>query len=587
LGLNQGPPDYESGATNQLSYRPVSVVDAESGCNITENSGNGQEGKAKTRRFLLSGRKEQELRKCRFFVSLRRAAQAPQHMSMVRLQGIKNIIFDFGGVLVDLKPQACLDAFVALGLPQVSEYLTPYGHQGPFGKVENGDITIHQFCDEIRTIFKVDLTDKQIEDAWMAFLVHTPENKMQMVHELAKKYRVFLLSNTNPIHIQKLNEFEEAGYPIRECFEKCYLSYEIHSSKPSKEIFEYVLKDAGIKAEETLLVDDGPANCRTAAEMGFHTYQPQPFEDFTGELLQPEACVATMGFFDGVHHGHQFLIDETKRVAQANGLPSMVISFWPHPRTILQTNYCPQLLTDRVEKESRLNLTGVDYVRTLNFDRELAELTARAFMEEILKQELHVKTLVIGFDHRFGNNRADGFDDYVRYGKELGIEVVQAEPFVPRESLGDAPTISSSLIRRCLLNGKMEEATAALGYPYPLRGKVVGGRQIGRQIGFPTANIEPVDANKLIPAFGVYAVWTYVGEKRYKGMLNIGRRPTLQGDHDVTIEVHLLHFEGNLYGKEMTVEFIQRFRVEKTFPDVESLVVQLEKDRAYVESFLS
>jgi riboflavin kinase/FMN adenylyltransferase len=510
---------------------------------------------------------------------------------MVRLQGIKNIIFDFGGVLVDLKPQACLDAFAALGLPQVSDYLTPYGHQGPFGKVENGDITIAQFCDEIRTIFKVKLTDEQIEKAWIAFLVHTPENKMQMVHELAKKYRVFLLSNTNPIHIQKLNEFEDAGYPIKECFEKLYLSYEIKYSKPSKEIFDYVLKDAGIKPEETLLVDDGPANCRMAGEMGFKTYQPQPFEDFTGELLQPDACVATMGFFDGVHLGHRFLIDETKRVAHAKGLPSMVISFWPHPRTVLQTNFCPQLLTDRAEKEDRLNQTGVDFVRTLNFDQDLSHLSAHSFMADILQQELHVKILVIGFDHRFGNSRADGFADYMRYGKELGIEVVQAKPYpfsevlaVPKE---EAPSISSSLIRRCLLNGKMEEAIAALGYPYRLQGKVVGGRQIGRQIGFPTANLELLDPNKLVPAFGVYAVWAYVDEKKHKGMLNIGRRPTLQGDHSMTIEVHLLHFEGNLYDREVTVEFIQRFRTEETFPDVESLVEQLEKDRAYVESFLN
>jgi FMN phosphatase YigB (HAD superfamily) len=121
---------------------------------------------------------------------------------MVRLKGIKNIIFDFGGVLVDLKPQACLDAFAALGLPQVADYLTPYGHQGPFGKVENGDIDLHQFRNEIRETFKVDLTDRQIEEAWGAFLLHTPLNKIKMVHELAKTYRVFLLSNTNPIHIR-------------------------------------------------------------------------------------------------------------------------------------------------------------------------------------------------------------------------------------------------------------------------------------------------------------------------------------------------------------------------------------------------
>jgi len=503
---------------------------------------------------------------------------------MVRLKGIKNIIFDFGGVLVDLKPQACLDAFAALGLPQVADYLTPYGHQGPFGKVENGDIDLHQFRDEIRATFKVDLTDHQIEEAWGAFLLHTPLKKIQMVHELAKTYRVFLLSNTNPIHIRKLEEFDEAGYPVRECFEKLYLSYEVGLSKPARAIFEYVLNDAGILPEETLLVDDAPANCRTAAELGMHTYQPEPFEDFVGELLQPEACVATMGFFDGVHLGHRFLIDETKRIADEKGLPSMVISFWPHPRTVLQTNYCPQLLTDRFEKEEKLSKTEVDHIRTLTFDKALSEMSARQFMEEILQQELHVKTLVIGFDHRFGNNRTDDFDSYCKYGKEIGMEVIQATPF-SLDAFGKE-TISSSYIRRNLLAGKMAEANAALGYIYQLRGTVIGGHQIGRQLGFPTANIERFDSFKLIPSFGVYAVWTEVKGKLYKGMLDIGRRPTLHKDSDVTIEVHILDFEGDLYQQQITVGFVERFRADVAFPDVEALVAQLVDDRNYVDSLL-
>jgi len=507
---------------------------------------------------------------------------------MVRLKGIKNIIFDFGGVLVDLKPQACVDAFAALGLPQVVDYLTPYGHKGPFGKVENGDIDLHEFRNQIRETFKVDLTDLQIEEAWGAFLLHTPLNKIRMVHELAKTYRVFLLSNTNPIHIRKLQEFEEAGYPVSDCFEKLYLSYEIGLSKPGRAIFEYVLNDAGILSEETLLVDDAPANCRTAAELGMHTFQPEPFEDFTGELLQPEACVATMGYFDGVHLGHRFLIDETKRIAVEKGLPSMVISFWPHPRTVLQTNYCPQLLTDRFEKGEKLSKTDADYIRTLTFDKALSELSARQFMEEILLQELHVKTLIIGFDHRFGNNRLDDFESYCKYGEEIGMEVVQATPFVLQNVVcGEAqPTISSSFIRRNLLAGKIAEANAALGYIYELRGTVVGGHQIGRQIGFPTANIEPLDSFKLIPAFGVYAVWTEVKGKRYKGMLDIGRRPTLHKDSDVTIEVHILDFEGDLYQQEITVGFVERFRADVAFPDVEALIAQLVKDRKYVNSLL-
>jgi len=501
---------------------------------------------------------------------------------MVRLKGIKNIIFDFGGVLVDLKKQNCLDAFTELGFPQAAELLGNYGHKGPFGQVENGDITLPELCEDIRKTYNLSISDDEIEKAWAAYLLHTPEKKMRMVHELAKKYRVFMLSNTNPIHIKKLQEFEEAGFPLKECFEKLYLSYEIGHSKPGKEIFEYVIKDAGIKPEETLFLDDGPANCKTAAELGMRTFQPQPFEDFTNDFLRPDACVATLGFFDGVHRGHQFLIEETKKVAKEMGLPSMVISFWPHPRMVLHSNFCPQLLTDKTEKEEYLARTGVDFVHTLTFDANLAELSARDFMDEILKQELNVKTLVIGFDHRFGNSRSDGFEDYQKYGKELGIDVLQASPYMYSDDL----TVSSSLIRRCLLAGKLEDANKSLGYDYRLKGTVVGGHHIGQSLGFPTANILPADPNKLIPAFGVYAVWVDVDGKRFKGMLNIGRRPTLHCESGVTIEVHLLHFEGNLYNKEISVDFVKRFRQELTFPDLEALTAQLEADRDFVDHLL-
>ncbi len=507
---------------------------------------------------------------------------------MIRLSGIKNIVFDFGGVLVDLKPEACLQAFSDLGMPQVADYLTPFGHIGPFGKLENGEISFAEFCDEVRTLFRVNATDQQLEDAWAAFLLHTPVNKIRMVHALAKRYRVFLLSNTNPVHIKKLKEFDEAGFPVRECFEKLYLSYEIGLSKPGKEIFGYVLRDAGIRPEETLLVDDGPANCKTAQELGFSTFQPKPFEDFTGELLQPEACVATMGFFDGVHLGHRYLIDATKKVAAQRGLPSMVVSFWPHPRTVLQTNYCPQLLCDQEEKERLLLNSGVDHVRTLAFDANLAAMPAYQFMKEVLRDELHISDLIIGFDHRFGNNRAEGFKEYKEYGTKLGITVTQAEPFPLAESLAydETKVVSSSFIRRAILAGKMDVANAALGYLYSLHAQVVGGHRIGRQLGFPTANLNPLDASKLVPAIGIYAVWVWLGAVRYKGMLYIGKRPTLQKDLHPVIEVNILDFEGDLYGKSLVVEFVERFRTDEAFPDVDALVAQLERDREYVRLHL-
>lgn len=525
---------------------------------------------------------------------------------MIRLNGIKNILFDFGGVLIDLSQQACLDAFARLGMPQVADYVTPYGHIGPFGRLENGDISVEAFRDEVRRLFKADLTDEQIDEAWGAFLVSIPPAKMRMVHELAKTYRVFLLSNSSPIHIRKLKAFEEAGYPLSACFEKLYLSYEIGLSKPGRAIFEHVLNDAGLKPEETLLIDDGPANCATAAELGLRTYTPKPFGDFTKQLLRPQACVATMGFFDGVHQGHRFLIEQTKRLAAEKGLPSLVLSFWPHPRTVVKADFYPQLLTDQDERAALLEATGVDYLDVLDFTPELARLTAKAFMQNVLRDEWHVKTLVIGFDHRFGNSRSDDYAAYKAYGEELGMEVVQVSPFYLNEVMGaKAPadrkqpaqaqallahpaetTISSSLIRRLILAGDMESAALALGRPYSLSGTVVGGHRIGNTLGYPTANIEPSSPNKLVPPIGIYAVWVDFEGHTYKGMLSIGRRPTLHTDSPVVIEVHLLHFSGNLYGKTLTIRFMKRFRQEEQFPDVEALVAKLKEDEAFVERFL-
>lgn len=522
---------------------------------------------------------------------------------MIQLKGIKNIIFDFGGVLVDLDPKKSLDAFAALGMSRVTEFLTRYGHSGPFGQIENGDIDVDQFHKDIRALFGVTATDEQIDHAWQSFLGDIPVAKMHMVHELAKTHRVFLLSNTNPIHTKRLKEFDDNGFPLNECFEKCYFSFELGLSKPGKAIFEHVLSDAGLVPEETLFVDDGPANCATAASLGIKTYQPQPFEDIAARLLRPSACVATMGFFDGVHRGHQFLIEAIRQLAADKGLPSMVISFWPHPRMVLHADFYPQLLTDLEERSELLKQTHADYQLLLDFDMDLAGLSAEAFMK-LLKEEWNVSTLVVGFDHHFGNSRADSMDDYRTYGKKLGMEVIQADPFFLSQVsealplVGSTPallslvtkpnktTVSSSLIRRLILSGEMEVANLALGRPYSMKGIVVGGHRIGISLGFPTANIQPVFPNKLIPAIGVYAVWVYLEGKAFKGMLNIGRRPTLHTDSPIVIEVHLLNFTGDLYGKEMTIRFMKRIRQEVHFANIDALVEQIGRDREQVESYL-
>ena len=283
--------------------------------------------------------------------------------------------------------------------------------------------------------------------------------------------------------------------------------------------------------------------------------------------------VATIGFFDGVHGGHRFLIRQVCEAAQERGLSSLLITFPQHPRRVMQASYQPRLLSTFGEKCSLLASTGVDACVALPFTAGLAALSAREFMQQVLRDQLQVRTLVIGYDHRFGHNRAEGFDDYVRYGQEMGIEVVRADAF-----LMDGAKVSSSAVRALLDAGEVDKAARCLGYTYFLEGRVTAGQQIGRTLGFPTANLQVTDSCKLIPADGVYAVRVRVGEHIYKGMLNIGCRPTIDDDAHRTIEVHLFHFTGDLYGQLLRVEFLRRIRGEQKFDSREALARQLQQD---------
>lgn len=233
-----------------------------------------------------------------------------------------------------------------------------------------------------------------------------------------------------------------------------------------------------------------------------------------------QPCVATIGFFDGVHRGHQFLIDEVKTEAAKAGLQSLVITFDRHPRQVLQQSYQPQLLTTLDEKLRLLSLTGIDDIYVLHFTQDMAALTAKEFMSQILHDKLNVRKLVIGYDNRFGHNRAEGFDDYVQYGRDLGIEVIQAHPF---EISG--VKVSSSVVRAFLNGGEVEMAKRCLGRPFMLSGTVVRGFQEGRKMGFPTANLQTAEG-LLIPADGVYAVKVKVCDtgKWLPAMTNIGTR---------------------------------------------------------------
>lgn len=294
--------------------------------------------------------------------------------------------------------------------------------------------------------------------------------------------------------------------------------------------------------------------------------------------------VATIGFFDGVHRGHRFLIEQVRQEARTRGLASSVITFPAHPRQVLQPDYRPCLLTTPQEKLDLLDATGIDQCLLLDFTPHLAGLSAREFME-VLKHRYRIRALVIGYDHRFGHNRSEGFDDYVRYGRELGMEVLPAQACLLPFPQGEMP-VSSSLIRRLLLEGDVAQANECLGYDYFINGTVVSGHRVGHRLGYPTANLQPDHPDKLVPANGVYAVRVETGGRPYNGMLNIGHRPTLNNGTNRSIEVHIFDFDRDIYHQPLRLTFVQRIRAERCFDSLDALTCQLRHDAEVIQNCL-
>ena len=304
--------------------------------------------------------------------------------------------------------------------------------------------------------------------------------------------------------------------------------------------------------------------------------------------------VATVGFFDGLHLGHRHLIRMLRQMAEERQMASAVITFERHPRQVLGSDWQPQLLTTLEEKQALIEAAGVDRLVVLRFDREMAALSARDFMEQVLLRQLGVQVLVTGYDNRFGHNRSEGFDDYVRYGQEIGMDVVAGTPL----TLPDGGKISSSVIRRLLQAGDVAGAAHCLGRPYTLSGTVVSGQHIGTGLGFPTANLNPDEPLKLIPKAGAYAVEVSIAHhpsptthhltptNHHPGMMNIGTRPTFDGQGQ-TLEVHLFNYIGDLYDQSLTVSFRHWLRPEQRFDSREQLVSQLQHDAEQAQELLS
>ena len=295
--------------------------------------------------------------------------------------------------------------------------------------------------------------------------------------------------------------------------------------------------------------------------------------------------VATIGVFDGVHLGHQLVIGKVLEQARQRRLVSTVITFDRSPREVLDPSFRPQLLTTLEEKSDIIASLGVDQLVVLPFTREMASLSAWDFMQQVLSDQLHVKVLFTGYDNRFGHDRSEGFDDYVRYGEQLGMQVLRGDVELMD---GGSLAVSSSEIRRLLADeGRVELMPRYLTRCYVLRGRVMPGEHIGHKIGYPTANLEPEGTGKLIPAAGVYAVWAKLeGEQSPRAaMMNIGMRPTFDG-HRQTLEVNILGFDGDLYGQMVQVTFVERLRDERKFDSPEALAAQLEQDRDRVNEIL-
>ncbi|RNI28020.1 bifunctional riboflavin kinase/FAD synthetase [Rufibacter immobilis] len=286
-------------------------------------------------------------------------------------------------------------------------------------------------------------------------------------------------------------------------------------------------------------------------------------------------AVVTSGTFDGVHIGHQKILSRLTETARQSNGQSVVITYWPHPRTVLKPeDDSLRLLSTIEERIEALRQFGVDYLLLLPFTRAFAQLSSEEYIQQILIKAINTKKLVIGYDHRFGKNREGGFDYLQQHAQRYGFEVEE----IPRQDI-DAVGVSSSKIRTALENGDVTTAARYLGRPYSLTGTVVQGRQLGRTLGYPTANLEPKEKLKLVPAQGIYAVQVQTPTGLYKGMLSIGTNPTVNGTHQ-TIEVNLFDFSEDLYGQEITLLFISYLRAEQKFDGLQALIHQLELDKA-------
>jgi riboflavin kinase/FMN adenylyltransferase len=300
-------------------------------------------------------------------------------------------------------------------------------------------------------------------------------------------------------------------------------------------------------------------------------------EDYFSE----EATVVTIGTFDGVHIGHKKIIKQLIDVSKRDNLKSAVLTFFPHPRMVLQKDSKIKLINTIEERGKILEALGLDYLVIKKFTKEFSRLNAEDFVKQILVDKLHAKKVIIGYDHRFGRNRNASIDDLKKFGLVYGFEVIE----IPVEDIDDV-SVSSTKIRTALIEGNITKANTFLGNPFMLNGIIVKGKGLGRQLDFPTANILLKEAYKLIPKHGSYIVRSVIDKTLVYGMMNIGVNPTVSGNKE-SIEIHFFDFDKDIYGKKIQIDLLQRIRDEHKFESVEVLKQQLAKDKEVALQYIN
>lgn len=288
----------------------------------------------------------------------------------------------------------------------------------------------------------------------------------------------------------------------------------------------------------------------------------------------------TIGTFDGVHVGHQKIIERLVNTARAGNLESAILTFFPHPRMVLQKDADIKLINTIEERKKILEKTGVDHLIVHPFTRQFSRLSAREFVRDILVHKLKAKKVIIGYDHRFGRNRTADIDDLREFGKEYDFDVEE----ISKQDIEEV-AVSSTKIRQALLEGRVEKANRYLSYPFSLAGTVVKGKGLGKEFSYPTANLHIKEDYKLIPKNGVYVVHAEIDGKSYFGMMSIGTNPTVGGTHK-TIETYFFNLDRDLYGQFLSIELLTRIRDEKKFDSIESLKTAMRQDEAFSKQYL-